>query len=185
VRKRGGEPEGIEPDRIRHFARGIGARVEFSWSMIDDALAALEVYELDVVLGGLTPRSPWKGRVGLSLPYHVERVVVGVPAGAPALETLDGAEIGCEPGTLSALWLRESRALPVPLDRALESRLPVAAGDWKIRRLGLRATDHVLGENERVIAVAPGENALLTAIDRSLLSARGEVEAALAREPLA
>lgn len=183
VSQRGPEPAGIEPDRVRRFAIDIGARVVWSWAMVDEALAALEAYELDIVLGGLTPRSPWKRRVALTLPYHVERVVVGVPAPAPAPTSLDGVEVGCELGSLSALWLRERRALPVPFEAALASGLPVAAGHWKIRRLGLRATEHVLGENERVMAVAPGENALLTALERSLVRGRGEIEAALDREP--
>jgi ABC-type amino acid transport substrate-binding protein len=169
VVKNGNEPRGVEADLVRSFSVHIGAHTEWSWGMVDAQFDALERFELDLVIGGLVEDSPWKPRLGFTRPYYEERIVVGVPEPAAEPEDLDGLAIGCEPGTIAAHYLRKRDARPVSIAEARRNGSPVAAPEWQVRAWGLRPTRHTLLEQGHVMAVAPGENALLVALERFLL----------------
>jgi ABC-type amino acid transport substrate-binding protein len=64
-----GEPFGREPDLLRGFARSLGAEVTWVTGGEQSLVDRLERGSLDVVVGGLTDRSPWSERVALTLPY--------------------------------------------------------------------------------------------------------------------
>lgn len=72
VLRRGTEVTGIEPALIREFAASLDARVEWSWAPQEEQLRKLERFELDLVAAGLTRSTPWKDRVGLTVPYRGE-----------------------------------------------------------------------------------------------------------------
>ena len=79
---------GPEAELIRAFAATIDAEVEWRWGALDDHMEALARFELDVVAGGLTSRSPWKSEVGFTRPWRVEgdrRRVLAVAPGENAL----------------------------------------------------------------------------------------------------
>ena len=84
---------GPEAELVEAFADTIGARIEWRWGATDELLHELERYELDVVAGGLTVRSPWKRHVALTRPWleqddeqHVLAVAPGENAMLVALE---------------------------------------------------------------------------------------------------
>jgi hypothetical protein len=75
---------GPEADMVEAFARSIDARVEWRWGALDAHLEALERYELDLVAGGLSAGSPWKGRVAFTRPWRQQgetRHALAVPPG--------------------------------------------------------------------------------------------------------
>lgn len=117
VTRRGDEPAGVEPALLERFAAGLGARIEWRWGSAEEHLAALEHHRLDLAACGLERTTPWKERVGLTLPYHVERRAPDAPGGRTA---------------------------------------------------------------EHVLAVPPGENAWLVALERFLVAERGAVSPLLA-----
>ena len=82
-----GEPAGVEVALIRNFASELGITVDWHWGG-EEQLEALEHYQLDVVLGGLTDQTPWRTYVGLTSPYYEEnkiKHVIAVPPGENAL----------------------------------------------------------------------------------------------------
>lgn len=90
----GEEPSGSEVDLVTAWAESEG--VEPRWTVDgEEALVAdLERGELDVVVGGLTDKSPWKDTTGMTRPYvevegadGKEAHVMVVPAGENALQT--------------------------------------------------------------------------------------------------
>jgi polar amino acid transport system substrate-binding protein len=97
---------GREAELVQGFARSIGARVVWTWGPLDEHMERLQRFELDLVAAGLTERTEWRGKVGLTTP-----------------------------------WLEE-------------------------------------GDHKRVLAVAPGENALLSALERYIRERAGAVRAA-------
>jgi polar amino acid transport system substrate-binding protein len=64
-----GEPAGVEVDLVCRLAAELGATPEWSWGG-EQHLEALERYQLDLVVGGITRDTPWKNRIGLAGPYH-------------------------------------------------------------------------------------------------------------------
>lgn len=71
-----GEPEGLEAELVRRFAESLGARVVWTWGPEQQLFEQLERLELDLVIGGLTEKTPWKAKVGLTKPYVVQQKVV-------------------------------------------------------------------------------------------------------------
>jgi hypothetical protein len=87
-RRPDGSATGREAELVRAFAHLRNARIEWHWGNEDDHMNALEKHDLDVVVGGLTPQTPWKSKVGLSLPYRIDSTdgkpqnhVVALPPG--------------------------------------------------------------------------------------------------------
>jgi len=64
-----GQVSGIEPDIVRAFAGTLGARVHWVVNGETPLLEALEKRQLDLVVGGVTTKSPWSKRMGASLSY--------------------------------------------------------------------------------------------------------------------
>lgn len=93
---------GPEAELVYGFAESLGAEVRWRWGPLEDHLAALEEFEVDLVAGGLTDRTPWQGRVGLTRPWIERGDRRGVLAVAPG-----------ENGFLTALdrHIHERRAL--------------------------------------------------------------------------
>lgn len=65
----GRPPTGIEPAVVEEFARQLGADVRWYRGSETEVLTALEEFELDLVIGGLTDDTLWSDRVGLTQPY--------------------------------------------------------------------------------------------------------------------
>lgn len=62
-------PAGIEPDLLRAFAETLDAEVEWTTGGEETLVDQLDRDELDVVVGGLTARSPWSSHAALTFPY--------------------------------------------------------------------------------------------------------------------
>jgi polar amino acid transport system substrate-binding protein len=64
--------DGIEPRLIEELARGLGARAVWRRGGESEILEMLHRRELDIVAGGLTADSPWKGQVAFTRPYFTD-----------------------------------------------------------------------------------------------------------------
>ena len=64
--------DGIEPRLVAELARGLGARPRWRRGAESELLDALHRRELDLVVGGLTDDSPWKGRVAFTRPHFTD-----------------------------------------------------------------------------------------------------------------
>jgi hypothetical protein len=53
---------------VRELAEELGARVEWHPGGESTLMKALGHFELDLVIGGITPQTPWQGQVGLTRP---------------------------------------------------------------------------------------------------------------------
>lgn len=65
------QPRGNEVRMVRALAQSLDARVEWSEGGEDELLDELQHFRLDLVIGGVSPQSPWRKRVALTLPYRV------------------------------------------------------------------------------------------------------------------
>ena len=75
----GGERSGVEVRLIEAFAAQWDADVEWHDGGEESLIDELHRGELDVVVGGLTEKSPWSSHAALTRPY----VVVTSPTGSP------------------------------------------------------------------------------------------------------
>lgn len=81
-RGEGHEPRGTEPEFVRRFASSLDADVSWTGDAGEEALvSALEDGELDLVIGGLTDRSPWSAQVALTAVYARSLGPDGEPIG--------------------------------------------------------------------------------------------------------
>src|SRR5690606_37670319 len=90
-------PGGTEVELVTGFARSVGAEPVFVVGGEEALVKQLEEGEIDVLVGGLTAKSPWSKHVALSRPYaetpedgkQVKRVVAVVPGENALLSELE------------------------------------------------------------------------------------------------
>ena len=163
------EPEGVEPELVRQFAHSIGAEIRWSWGTTEEHMEALEVYTLDLAIGGLAKATPWRKHVGTTQPYHVSRIMIAGPAAAPISEdAMEGRPVAVPRSGPIGGWVRQEGGEPRPMDDLASFDGIVAAPDWKLVELGRDTTGHVLRRVHHVVATPPGENALIFALENTL-----------------
>jgi polar amino acid transport system substrate-binding protein len=184
TRLEGGRPGGVEVELVERFARELGARVEWVNGSEADLIGALEVRELDLVVGGLTSDTPWQNKAAITRGYATTRVVVAVPASQPPPDDIAGLRVAVEAGTDAAGILEaKTDAVPVRVADVTQVRgSAVAVDEWLLDNLDLRDTGVHLSKVEHVMATPLGENAFLVRLERFLIDHQGEVPALLDAE---
>jgi polar amino acid transport system substrate-binding protein len=180
----GGRPGGVEVELVERFAEELGARVEWVDGSEADLIAALEVRELDLVVGGLTADTPWQAKAAITRSYATTRVVVAVPASQALPEDIAGLRVAVEAGSDAAGILEaKTDAIPVRVPDVTQVRgSAVAIDEWLLDNLGLRDTGVHLSKGEHVMATPMGENAFLVRLERFLIANQDQVPGLLDAE---
>ncbi len=172
----GDDPSGVEVDLVEDFAAHIDSDVVWVEGSEAEVIEALEVGELDLVIGGLTSTSPWSKVAALTHPYITTKVVVAVPEGQEVPDDIAELDVAVERGTAAAGILEKTDADPVIVEDVANAEGPVAVENWLLDDLGLIETGITLGETDHVMAVRMGENAWMTELERFLLERQEVVE---------
>ncbi|MEE1658228.1 transporter substrate-binding domain-containing protein [Microvirga sp. CF3062] len=164
-----GRIEGVEPALVTQWAESLGTKARFITGPTDALVEALYKRELDVLIMGLTDKTPHSGKLALSQPYLEVKTNLGVAPGQTPLADWTGQRIAVNPERLDLVaQVRELEAEPVPLEGG-ETPVPIMAGyDFELQRRGLKPTEDELSTENMVMAVIPGESALLLSLDRFL-----------------
>jgi polar amino acid transport system substrate-binding protein len=171
----GGGAGGIEGALVAEVARDLGARIEWVRGPESRLLHALELGELDVVIGGLTDANPWSRRVAFTKPIYTDTIVVGgVPRPVP-LRELGGQRVAVLPGDPVAAYVRRKGGAPWKVPDLGMAPTLVAAPTWQLPSFGYAPTGITLHEARHVIAVAPGDDAWLEAVEQSLAKRRSMI----------
>ncbi|MDQ3990739.1 MAG: ABC transporter substrate-binding protein [Actinomycetota bacterium] len=173
--------EGVDIDLVLGFAASLNARVARHHGSEEQLLEAVEAGELDLVVGGLSTETPWVGRVQLTRPYAVTRILVAVPVGVPVPPDLDGVRVAAEAGTRVPRLVRDAGGIPLRVRDLARASGPVAGDEWQIRDLGLVPTHLVLAEERHVMAINLGENGFGHRLDRYLHGVAEQVRVMLER----
>lgn len=170
VTRDGDVPGGVEIELVEKFAEQMGVTVQWEWGSSSVLLEALDQFELHLVIGGLT-RSATNGKgVGLTIPYYESKIVIAAPPGASMPENLDGADVGIVRGSAVADIVRDTGARLVFLSSADAIDGPTALPKWQADELNLISDGEELDTLYHVMAVPPGENGWLLALDNFLQS---------------
>ncbi|MFC7405577.1 transporter substrate-binding domain-containing protein [Georgenia alba] len=86
------DPTGTEAELVEEFAQHLDAEVEWEAGGEEELVTSLERGEIDLLIGGLTARTPWVDKVGTTYRYTVtydahgqeEQHVMAVPMGENA-----------------------------------------------------------------------------------------------------
>lgn len=100
----GGDPDGSLPELVTGFAETVDADVDWTEGSEETLVGMLERGDLDLVVGGMTDKSPWIDRAGITRGYpgidgaDGRSIVMLVPLGEngflSALETYLDEEVG-------------------------------------------------------------------------------------------
>jgi hypothetical protein len=164
-----GRIDGVEPALMAQWAQSLGTKSRVITGPTDALVEALYRRELDVLVMGLTDKTPHSGKLALSQPYLEVKTHIGVAPGQMPLADWAGQRIAVDPERLELVaQIRELEAEPVPLEKG-EAPAPIMAGyDFELERRGLKPTENELSTERRVMAVIPGESALLLSLDEFL-----------------
>jgi polar amino acid transport system substrate-binding protein len=184
TRLEAGQPGGVEVELVRRFATELGARVEWVDGSEADLIAALEVRELDLVVGGLTADTPWQTKAAITRSYATTRMVVAVPASQPVPDDIAGLRVAVELGSDAAGILEDKTdAIPVRVPDVTQVKgSAVAVDEWLLDNLDLRDTGVHLRKVKHVMATPLGENAFLVRLERFLIAHQDQVPAMLDAE---
>ncbi|WP_052003189.1 transporter substrate-binding domain-containing protein [Microvirga sp. BSC39] len=164
-----GRIDGVEPALVTQWAQSLGTKARVITGPADDLVEALYRRELDVLVMGLTDKTPHSGQLALSQPYLEVKTHIGVAPGQMPLADWTRQRIAVDPERLDLVaQVRELEAEPVPLNGS-GAPAPIMAGyDFELERRGLKPTEDELSTERRVMAVIPGESALLLSLDEFL-----------------
>lgn len=178
-----GEPAGAEVELMNQFASELGAVPDWHWGGEENLLGALEKYELDAVVGGISDQTPWSKRVGLTRYYFTEKYDVGLAGGNTTLGDLKGQEIAVQSPRVAA-FVRQKGATPIQVDSVENvGTRPIAAADWQLAKMGLTAAGSDLHTDRHVIAVASGENQIIKRLEEFLTKQHDNIPRILQRQP--
>jgi polar amino acid transport system substrate-binding protein len=164
----GGGAGGIEGALVAEVARDLQARIEWVRGPESQLLRALELGELDLVIGGLSDANPWRRRVAFTKPIYTDTIVIGgVPQAVP-LRKLGGQTVAVLPGDPAAAYVRRKGGVPRTVANLGMAPGLLAAPTWLLPSFGFQPTGITLYEARHVIAVAPGDDAWLEAVEESL-----------------
>lgn len=177
-----GQVTGAEVELVKRFARALGTEITWIRGGDIELMSALERFELHLVIGGLTNKTPWRKKVGLSRPFFTNRLVVGSPSGEP-LQSLEGRRVAVPRGSQLAALARERGAQVMEVDslRDAEADLVVAPA-WQLGALGRKPAGIEVHREKHVMAVPSGENGFLIRLDRFLHGQKSQVAGLLRRE---
>ena len=85
-------------------------------------------------------------------------------------------------GEAVAAKLEKKGARVIRVDDLTQANGPVAAPDWQLEQMNLKGTNHELDSTKHVLAVPPGENALVKRLDEFLFDKRFEIKNLLQQE---
>lgn len=183
VIRTGGEPAGAEVELVRQLCKQLGARPEWHWGSEQRHMEALEHYELDLVVGGITDKTAWSKYVGITSPFYEERFIVGAPPSMTQPESLKGLNVAAKAGEMTTSYLERKGARVVPVEDVTSVKdSAVAAPSWQLEQMGFRATRFELYSEKHVWATPPGENAWIKWLDEFLSPERTQVASLLKEE---
>jgi polar amino acid transport system substrate-binding protein len=177
------EPRGVEPELLRQFAAEQDAEIEWVEGPESELVAAMEGFQLDILVGGLTFDSPWREKVALTVPYVDTEIEFGVPQGQE-LPPLEGADIWVEENSEAAALLQseEQAANPIHYTELSQVDGPVLTDNYYIDALGYERAGQIQRDDDHVMAVPLGENAFMVELEDFLLDRTETAEAILREE---
>ena len=176
------EPTGVEPAIVRRFAETIDAEIEWVEGSEEELFGALKYGEIDLLIGGLSSRSPFAKEAALAHTYLTTQVVVALPETDDPPEDIAGLEVSVEEGTEAAGILEKTDAEVVLVDDVTQVDGLRAIDDYLLDDLGLQETGDTLIETDHTMAVRLGENGFMVTLERFLLENSNEIHDILDEE---
>lgn len=166
---------GIEAVLVNELAEQLDTDVTWTPGPEHELLPALQHFELDLVIGGITRSSPWKRDLAFSRPYYKSPIVVLGPPGSPALDSIKDLRVAVPPGTGIAAAVRAKGGIAVPASEPGAGQLPRALPGWRVNTLGRSGFE--LKELSHVFALPPGENRWVVEVEKFLFKRKDKIPA--------
>lgn len=167
---RDGKPAGPEVEAVEQLARTLGAHVAWTVAPESELIHGLKEHALDLVVGGVSAKTPWVKELGAGQPFLTTRMLVGAPPGQSVPEELQGASIAVAPGSVAGPLLEKKGARVHETDSLGQAPGLRAAWDWQLEGWGYVPGAKPLREEKWVWVVPSGENRWLLTVDRFVLA---------------
>ena len=167
VVRRGSDAYGVEPELIRGIAEQLNAEIRWHWGSEGELVAALEQFQVRLVVGGLTQPTALSKRAALTNAFFTSENRVGFQS-YKAPDSLENLEVGVDYISGLTRKLREKGAIPKYLDELPPTSLPLAAPVWMLQAYDLTPGTQILSEDKHVMALPKGENAWMLELQRYL-----------------
>ena len=173
--------QGIEANIVTGFAQTLHAKVEWIKGTEEQLYNALRRGEIDILIGGITDKTPWKEEIGVTKPYIETSIVIAQPSSQSSNNqqpSVEGQWVAVKKGTDEGYYVRKKKAKPFYTTQLPAGNMLAAGYDWQVQDWKMSNTGIVL-KRGHVIAVPPGENAFLLALDKYLFEHKEAIKSAL------
>jgi polar amino acid transport system substrate-binding protein len=174
-----GQPAGPEVEAVEQLAAQLGARVAWTVAPESELVHGLKERALDLVVGGVSAKSPWVKELGAGRPFLTTRLLTGAPAGQSVPEKLQGASIAVAPGSVAGPLLEKEGAHVHEAVHLHQEPGLRAAWDWQLEGWGYVPGGKPLREEKWVWVVPSGENRWLLTVDRFVLEHADDIHQGL------
>jgi polar amino acid transport system substrate-binding protein len=161
-------PAGIEAEIIEEFAARNRLEIEWIKGPPDALIILLKNRDLHIVAGGFTDKSkPWNKEAGMTRPYRKEKIVVAYSDTLPSPSVMKNLAVCYSTEHPFAKWIRKKGG------KAVFGDVNACGGYYAVYESeslppGVIKAPIVLHLEKHVIAVAPGENSLLSQLEKVL-----------------
>jgi polar amino acid transport system substrate-binding protein len=166
---------GVEVELLEDLAAEIDAEIEWVEGSEEELFGALELGQLDVVVGGFSAENTWSKHAAFTHPYHTSQTVIAVPVDQEIPDDITGMRVAVEANTEAAGLLEKTDAVVELVDDIKNTEGVVVVDDWLLDDLELHETGIDLSETDHVMAVRFGENGWMVTLEKFLLAQADEI----------
>ena len=174
--------QGIEADIVTNFANTLHAKIDWVQGTEEQLYNALKRGEINILIGGITDQTPWKEKIGLTKPYLETSIVIAQPSSQASNNqkpSIEGQWVAVKKGTDEGYYIRKKDAKPFYTTQLPAANMLSVGYDWQVQVWKMHNTGIVLKKEGHVIAVPPGENAFLLALDKYLFEHKEAIRESL------
>jgi ABC-type amino acid transport substrate-binding protein len=174
--------QGIEAAIVTNFAKTLHSKVEWIEGTEEQLYNALKRREIDILIGGITDKTPWKEEVGITKPYIETSLVIAQPISQTTSNqqpSIEGQWVAVKEGTDEGYYISKKKARPFYTTQLPASNMLSVGYDWQVQDWKMHNTGIILKKESHVMAVPPGENAFLLALDKYLFEHKEAIRSEL------
>ena len=163
--------QGIEADIVTNFAQTLHAKIDWVEVTEEQLFNALKRGEINILIGGITDKTPWKEEIGLTKPYIETSIVIAQPSAQSSNNQqppIEGQWVAVKKGTDEGYYVHKKKGKPFYTTQLPAANMLSVGYDWQVQAWNMHNTGIVLKKESHVMAVPPGENAFLLALDKFL-----------------
>jgi len=147
--------QGIEAAIVSDFAKTLHAKTDWVEGTEEQLYTALKKNEIDILIAGITAKTPWKEEVGVTKPYLETEIVNGAPPSSAVnnSSSLEGQWVAVKKGTVQGYYVRKRKARVFYTERLPAHNRLCVGYNWQLDNWRLQNTGLTPAVDKRILII--------------------------------